>query len=229
MPLQSGAEMGVLIINLKNYPQVLGPGSLALASAAERVSNETGARIIVAPPGPMLALVASSVSIPVFSQSVGTETSERSTGAILPEAVKGAGAGGTILNHSESRIPAKALSKLVPRLHSLSLEVCLCTKTSEELAKFGRLKTSYLAVEPPELIGSGIAVSKAKPGLITKSVAAARKSGYEGKLLCGAGIVTRADVRRAVELGADGVLVSSSVVKAHDWRAKIEELAGSLA
>jgi len=55
-----------------------------------------------------------------------------------------------------------------------------------------------------------------------------RKTGYRGKILCGAGIVSGEDVKKAVELGADGVLVASSIVKAQDWEAKIRELAGSL-
>jgi len=83
-------------------------------------------------------------------------------------------------------------------------------------------------VEPPELIGSGIAVSKAKPELIERTVSAARKAGYGGRILCGAGIVSGEDVAKAVELGADGVLVASSVVKAADWESKVRELANSL-
>ncbi len=91
-----------------------------------------------------------------------------------------------------------------------------------------RIGTEYLAVEPPALIGSGIAVSKARPGLVESSVRVAREAGYKGKILCGAGIVDGADVERAVELGVDGVLVASSVVGARDWTAKIRELSLSL-
>lgn len=220
--------MRTLIVNFKNYQEVLGQGSLALAEAAQSVSQKTGVEIIVAPPGPMLALVASRVRIPVFSQSVGSATGDKTTGAFLPEAVKGARAKGTILNHSEARLPIGELKRLVSRIHSLSLEVCLCAASSAEAVRLGRLKTKYLAVEPPELIGSGVAVSKARPELVSKTVAAARRGGYGGKILCGAGIVNGEDVRKAVDLGAEGVLVSSSVVKAHDWRSKVEELAHSL-
>ena len=63
-----------IILNLKNYPEVLGEGSLRIAEAAQRASSKTGAQIIVAPPGAMVALVASRVTIPVFSQTVGSET-----------------------------------------------------------------------------------------------------------------------------------------------------------
>jgi len=73
-----------------------------------------------------------------------------------------------------------------------------------------------------------VAVSKAKPQVVSGTVESARRAGYQGKILCGAGIVTGEDVKSAVRLGADGVLVSSSVVKAGDWRSRLMELAGSL-
>lgn len=220
--------MNVLIVNFKNYPEVLGKGSLLLARAAERAASATGAEIIVAPPTPMLSLVASKSSVRVFSQSVGPDSGDRSTGAILPEAVKAAGAQGTILNHSESRLPPTTLKALVPRVAGIGLEVCLCARTSREAASLAALKSEYLAVEPPELISSGMAVSMAQPEIVRRTVSAARAAGYRGKILCGAGIISGPDVRRAIELGAEGVLVASGVVKAKDWENKILELSRSL-
>jgi len=217
-----------IILNLKNYPEVLGEGSLRIAEAAQRASSRTGAEIIVAPPGPMVALVASRVAIPVFSQTVGSEKGDKTTGAFLPEAVKAAGAKGTLLNHSESSRPLGELKRLMPRLRGLSLAVCLCAGSPAQAMTLCRLEPDYIAVEPPGLIGSGMAVSKVKPELVSRTVSKVRETGYRGKILCGAGIVSGEDVESAVELGADGVLVSSSVVKANDWPLKIEELAHSL-
>ena len=217
-----------MILNLKNYPEVLGEGSLRIAEAAQRASSKTGTEIIVAPPGPMVALVASRVTIPIFSQTVGGEAGDKTTGAFLPEAVKAAGGKGTLLNHSESSRPLDELRRLVPRLRALSLAVCLCAGTASQAVTLARLEPDYIAVEPPGLIGSGIAVSKAKPELVSRTVSKVKETGYRGEILCGAGIVSGEDVKRAVELGADGVLVSSSVVKARDWQSKIEELAHSL-
>jgi len=217
-----------IILNLKNYPEVLGEGSLRIAEAAQWASSKTGAEVIVAPPGPMVALVVSRVTIPVFSQTVGSETGDQTTGAFLPEAVKAAGAKGTLLNHSESSRPLNELKLMLPRLRGLSLKACVCTGTTSQAVTLSRLEPDYLAVEPPELIGSGVDVSKARPELVSRTVSKVRETGYGGKILCGAGIASGEDVKKAVELGADGVLVSSSVVKARDWPSKIEELAYSL-
>ena len=220
--------MRTLIVNFKNYLEVLGEGSVKLALAVERVSDALGVEGIVAPPAPMLALVASRTRVQVYSQSVGSNSGDKTTGEILPEAVKAAGAAGTLLNHSESRRTPGELRKLVPRLVSMGMGVCLCAQTAEEAAELSTLGPKYIAIEPPELIGSGVAVSKARPELVEETVAVVRKSGYGGKILCGAGIVSGEDVTKAVELGVDGVLVASSVVKAADWESRIRELARSL-
>jgi triosephosphate isomerase len=215
-------------VNFKNYPEILGDGCVRLALAMKRVADTVDVEMIAAPPPPLLALVASKVKVQVYSQTVSSRTGDKTTGALLPEAVRAAGASGTILNHSESRMPASELQELVPRLVRMGMGVCLCAETSQEASRLAALGPKYIAIEPPELIGSGVAVSKAKPELIEKTVAAVRKSEYRGKILCGAGIVSGEDVARAVELGADGVLVASSVVKASDWESKVRELANSL-
>jgi len=217
-----------LIVNLKNYPEILGDGSVRLAQAVQRVSDKVRVEAIVAPPTPMLALVASKSKVQVYSQTVGSKSGDKTTGEILPEAVKAAGASGTILNHSESRRSPSELRTLVPRLAGMGMGVCLCSQTAAEAARLASLEPKYLAIEPPELIGSGIAVSKARPELVERTVTGVRRAGYKGQILCGAGIVSGVDVAKAVELGVDGVLVASSVVKAPDWESKVSELARSL-
>ena len=199
-----------------------------MAVAAERAALRSGVEVIVAPPLPAVGLVASRVKIPVFGQSVDLVSGEKTTGGVVPEALKASGASGCILNHSEARIPIGGLRGLVPRLSGLGMKSCVCVETTEEASKFSLLEPDILAVEPPELIGSGVSVSKNRPELVTRSLSAARRSGFAGKVLCGAGIVSGEDVRRAVELGADGVLVASSVVMARDWKSKILEMVESL-
>ena len=220
--------MRTLIVNFKNYPEILGEGSIRLAQAVQRVSETVGIEAIVAPPAPMLALVASKTGVQVYGQTVGSKSGDKTTGEILPEAIKAAGASGAILNHSESRRPLQELRTLVPRLAAIGMGVCLCSQTAAEAARLAALEPRYLAIEPPELIGSGIAVSKARPELVQRTVRGVRRAGYRGEILCGAGIVSGEDVTKAVELGVDGVLVASSVVKAPDWESKVSELARSL-
>jgi triosephosphate isomerase (TIM) len=218
----------VFVINLKNYEEILGQGALKLAKVAEEVSSDLDIEIIVAPPVPSIASIASSVKIPVFSQKAEDAPEGKSTGAIIPEALKAWGCSGSIVNHSESRVPYEVIARVMVRLKKNGLRSCLCAETPEEVVSLSNLQPDYLAVEPPELIGTGRSVSKAKPEVITAAVRGAEAAGFGGMVLCGAGIVDGHDVMTAVKLGAKGILVASSIVKAADWGKKISELASAL-
>jgi triosephosphate isomerase len=78
------------------------------------------------------------------------------------------------------------------------------------------LNPEMIAIEPPELIGTGIPVSKAKPEVVTDTIELVRKVNQRVTILCGAGITSGEDVAAALRLGTEGVLVASGVVKAKD-------------
>ncbi|MGC8993747.1 MAG: triose-phosphate isomerase, partial [Candidatus Aenigmatarchaeota archaeon] len=90
------------------------------------------------------------------------------------------------------------------------------------------LGADIVAMEPPELIGSGISVSNAKPELITETIKKIKGLGLKTKILVGAGISNKDDCKRSIELGADGVLLSSIVMKSTQPYQKILELAEGL-
>ena len=94
--------------------------------------------------------------------------------------------------------------------------------------KYAKLNPTYIAIEPPELIGTGRAISNERPELITKSLLAVKKARNSTKLLCGAGIVTTNDVKRAIELGSRGILVASGIVKSKNWNRDIEGFAKAI-
>src|SRR2546426_33566 len=123
---------GTFIVNFKNYPEVMGEGSLRLARAAASLGASLGIEMVVSPPTPMLHTVASSVGIPVFAQKAELGEQGKSTGAAIPESIKAAGCAGSILNHSECRFPLDVLSKTVGRMKSLGLKSCACAETANE-------------------------------------------------------------------------------------------------
>ncbi|HKJ60175.1 MAG TPA: triose-phosphate isomerase, partial [Halobacteriales archaeon] len=81
-----------------------------------------------------------------------------------------------------------------------------------------------VAVEPPELIGTGTPVSRADPDVVRDAVDAVAAVAPDVDVLCGAGISTGDDVVAARELGADGVLLASGVAKADDPAAALSDL-----
>ncbi len=215
----------LLVVNFKNYPEALGEGALRIARAAEDVSRRVGVPVAVAPPQTALMYVARSVSIPVLAQHVDDVEASNTTGFVPPESASAAGAAGSIVNHSEHRAPEDVVGRLVGRLRGLGLSSVVCASTPEEAGRLARFSPDYIAVEPPELIGSGRAVSRVAPDVVRRGVEAVRAVSSEVGVLCGAGIVDGEDARAAVELGAEGILVSSAVVRAKDPGLKLEELA----
>jgi triosephosphate isomerase len=218
----------VFIINFKNYGEILGDRAIGLATTAEDVCKGLSIELILSPPVPMLSAVAARVRVPVFSQAVSDLQEGKSTGAIIPEALRAAGCAGSIVNHSEARLAQETVRHLIPRMKTLGLASCVCGEDPKEIASLSALAPEMLAVEPPELIGGGVAVSQARPDLLLEASRSAKEAGFTGRLLCGAGIATGEDVRAASRLGMDGILVASSVVKAKDWASKINELATAL-
>lgn len=85
----------------------------------------------------------------------------------------------------------------------------------------------YSGGAPPELIGTGKAVSKERPEVISRTVElVSRISKGVHVITGGAGIESGSDVSAALSLGGtQGVLVASAIVKARNWRDKITELA----
>jgi triosephosphate isomerase len=214
-----------LIINFKNYPEASAASTVKLAKAAQKVAHKLKVEIILAPPQPSLALVAKSVTLPIFSQHVDGEKDGATTGYYVPEVAKSYGAVGSLVNHSEHRIEMKSIAATVERLRALDMISVVCARTPHEVMEISVFEPDYVAIEPPELIGSGKAVSKENPAIITKSIEA---SGSRTKVICGAGIMDKSDVKAAIKLGSRGILVASGVIKAKSWEDKIAELASGM-
>lgn len=206
----------LILVNLKTYKEGTGKRALDLAKKAEKARDKTDVCIGIAPQYTDLATIAKSVSIPVFAQHIDPIRPGSSTGHVLAEAVKEAGAIGSIINHSEMRLKLADIDAAITRLKELDLIPVACTNNPKVSVSTAALEPDYIAIEPPELIGTGIPVSKAKPEVITETAKLVRQVNPKTTILCGAGITKGDDVSAAIKLGAKGVLVASGVVKAKD-------------
>lgn len=218
----------VIVVNFKTYVEASGENALVLARLCEAVADETGAAIVVVPPTVDLSLVARSVGIPVFSQHVDDVPSGGTTGHITVENVKASGAKGTLLNHSEKRIKIAEIHELIVRARGAGLSTIVCTNNLGVSKACAAMEPDFVAIEPPELIGGDISVTTANPGIVGDTVDAIRHVGRDVGVLCGAGVKNGRDVAKAIELGADGVLLASGVVKAKDRRAVLLDLVSGL-
>lgn len=206
--------------------EIAGDKCLELSEVSEQVDKDTGAGIVIAPPPSSLSQVCAKVKIPAISQHVDASKPGSTTGYVVPELVKSFGATGSLINHSEHRIDnLDSIGNLVRTLNNLQMVSIVCIRTSEEAGSIAAFNPDFIAIEPPELIGSGKAVSKENPAIITDSINAVSTRSDTSKVICGAGIVDRTDVESALKLGAKGILVASGIIKASSWYDKIHELA----
>ena len=207
-------QFPAIIVNFKTYLESTGKKALDLAKQAERASKETGTCIVVAPQFADLSKVAETVEIPVFAQHIDPIKPGSCTGHILSDSIKAAGAVGTLINHSERQLKLSDIDSIITLAHEHSLISCVCANNPFVSASIAALRPDIISVEPPELIGTGISVSKAKPEIVTDTIKFVRKVAPKMTILCGAGISTAEDVAIAFKLGTSGVLVASGIVKA---------------
>ena len=207
-------KVPIVIINFKTYTEATGKKAVELAKKAEKVSHETGVSFGVAPQVADLASVAKAVEIPVFAQHIDPIRPGSYTGHILAECIQEAGAKGTLINHSEMQLRLSDISETINITREKGLFSIVCANNPATSRAAAALKPDLIAIEPPELIGTGIAVSKAKPDVVTGTVQLVREINTEVIILCGAGISGGKDVQAALRLGTQGVLVASGIVKA---------------
>ncbi|MBI2666536.1 triose-phosphate isomerase [Candidatus Woesearchaeota archaeon] len=213
----------LLLINVKTYPEALGKKGILLAKKLEKIKNKKF-QIAIAPALLDIEEVAKNIYLPVFAQHTDPFAEGAHTGSVPLSELKILGVSGTLLNHSERKIPFAVLKETVALCKKFKLTTVVCASTLAEVKKVAQLKPEYLAYEPSELIGGNISVTTAKPEIITKAVQAVKKISPKTKVLCGAGVQNGEDVRKALELGAKGILVANAVVRAKNPEKVVEEM-----
>ncbi len=211
-------------IGLKGY--IYGNQALELAKEADRISEKYDIGIIFDPQYVDIPLIARETrNIFVFSQHMDSVEVGRGLGSVLPEALKNAGAVGTLLNHAERRITLTEISKAIKRADEVGLATLVCADSPEEAAAVAQLKPNMILAEPPDLIGSSSAVGKE---FIEKTMALVKSIDPEIIVFNSAGIKTAEDVRNVIMLGAEATGSTSGILKAKDPYSVMEEMVKAL-
>ncbi len=213
----------LILINFKTYPEAAGKKALPLAKKLEKVKTKNY-EVVIAPSLPTLEEVVVGTSLTVFSQHTDLAGLGAYTGKISARELKKIGVKGTLLNHSERKIPFPILKKIVADCKKQKLITVVCASSLVEAHHAAGLNPDYLAYEPPELIGGNISVTKAKPDIISRAVELVKGTSPKIKVLCGAGVHSREDILKALQLGAKGVLIGHAVPKAKDPQKVLREL-----
>jgi triosephosphate isomerase len=209
-------------INFKNYTSGLGEKQVELLDFLEEISlnspnsHSSLPNLVVLPTE--LSPIWQKYNFPLWSQHCDPVKSSKATGWISAEMVKEAGGVGTMLNHSEHRLPFSIIKSTTEICHEHGLKVLICCENEKEAILYSGLHPEYLAYEPPELIASITQSVTSKSPEIQKIVAFLSHNTIPYNLspitfLIGAGIRTKEDIKIGEKLGAGGILISSSIME----------------
>ncbi len=215
----------LIVINFKCYTEASGKNAVKLAKQCASVAKKsTNVEIILAVQAADLYPIHKNVSVPLFAQHLDTDTPGAHTGHTIASTLHDAGATGTLLNHTEHRIPLDDLPATISIAQHNQLTTLVCAATIKEAIAIARYAPDMIAIEPPELIGGNVPVTSVKPSSLQRSISTLQEHYPHGKILVGAGITNGKDLAQALALGANGVLLSSHIVLAKNPGKKLQEL-----
>jgi len=212
----------MIFVNFKTYPQGSGKKAVKLAKICQEAAEERKITIIPLVQAFDIYRISQEVKIPLWLQHLNWHPQGQYTGWLNLETALEAGAKGTILNHSEHKLPFGTIGRTIKRIKKSNpqFQVLICCRSLGQAERLVKLKPDFLAYEPPELIGGEISVSESNPTAIAHFVEIC--GGMPA--IIGAGIKNKNDVKIGVKLGVKGVLVSSHVVLAEDPKKILEDL-----
>tara|TARA_B100000700_G_C15044822_1_gene857330 strand:+ start:2174 stop:2833 length:660 start_codon:yes stop_codon:yes gene_type:complete len=215
----------LIVVNFKTY-------STAMASSAEVLGRlmaevNTNARMVAVTSAFDLSSVSAISGLEVWSQHLDPVGQGSHTGWLEPQTAIERGAMGTIINHAEHKVSLEHVKELMAMLPN-DFPICACAADVEEARALAELGPTFIAVEPPELIGGDISVTTADPAIVSDTVAAVKEVNPNVRILCGAGVKNGQDVATAISLGAEGVLLASGVTKANDVPGVLQDLVSLL-
>lgn len=203
-----------IVVNYKHYREATGTFAIEMLNTLKNADKRESVLIGHALGAVDLHLSKDYTDLNIFSQHVDDVSFGAFTGKISMESLMEIGIKGSLLNHSENRIKESSIEETVGRSRKMEFDIMLCVESKEEAVKYSKLEPSFIAYEPPELIGGDISVTSAKPDIVSDVVAICEKSNVN--VIVGAGVKNGNDVRKSIELGAVGVLISSGVIKSSD-------------
>jgi triosephosphate isomerase len=217
----------LIVVNFKTYSTAMGHKAVQLAQAMERASQDQVRMVAVVSAFDLHAVKQAAPSLEVWSQHLDPVGQGSFTGWLQPENAIERGSQGTIINHAEHKVEIEHVQNLMQQLPE-GFPICACAADVDEAHRLADLGPTFIAVEPPELIGGDISVTTADPAIVSDTVNAVRNINPDVRVLCGAGVKDGKDVKTAVELGAHGVLLASGVTKASDVDAVLADLVAGL-
>jgi triosephosphate isomerase len=215
----------MLILNFKTYAETTGQNCLKIVENLEKLNNDMpdiGAKFTCALPTLDLILAREKYrNINLMAQHVDPREPGNFTGWTTPAHLASYGIGFSIYNHREHRMWNESINRDIEFIQSQGVKLVVCCEDVEEARKLLPAKPFGIAYEPADLIGSGISVTT-RPQSVQEFLEMVKGNTMA---FIGAGVTTQEDVETCLNLGAEGVLLSTAFVKAENHYEKAKELA----
>jgi len=205
-----------------------GRALLKLAQHADMLSVKYNVSIIFTPQSVDIPLLARETKhILVFAQHMDSLKAGRGIGSVLPEAIKEAGAAGTLLNHAEKKLTMAEIERTIQRADEVGLATLVCADNAEEAVQIAKMGPNVVLAEAPNSIEAGKRVTDDSVEIqrVNHLVSAVNP---EIRVLHGGGISTADDVYKIVKWGAEATGSTSGVILAEDPLKKLEEMIAAM-
>lgn len=199
-------------IGIKNY--LYGDDVLRLAFAADQAAIENDIDVLFICPYTEIRRVSESTKrLIVLAPYMDLLPPGRGLAAVLPEAIKAAGAKGVVVNHCERPMSLSQIKKTIEKAHALDMFVFACADSLAEAKAIACLGPDIINPEPTELIGTGQISST---DYILQSTDLVHQMDPDILVEQAAGITTEEQVFQMICSGAQGVGVSSGIASTKD-------------
>lgn len=216
----------LFVVNFKAY--VYGAEALRFSREAERISRRYDVPVIVVPQVVDIVKIAEESGLLVFAPHIDPIRPGRGTGSVLPEAVKEAGAVGTMLNHAERRLSLSEIGEAIKRADEVGLASMICADRPEDVPAIASFNPNIIGTEPPALIGTARSVGRVNKDFVINSVEIVKKINPKIIVGSGAGVASGSDVAEIVRLGAEMTGATSGILKAEDPVKALDEMVRAL-
>lgn len=205
-----------LILNFKTYPEASGKQAVELARIVDQTDNLPDVEVIICPQAADIYRVREHFPyMPIWAQHTDAIEPGKHTGWTSPENIKMAGANGTILNHSEHQIEIANIERHIQTANQFGLTVGCAVADLEMAQTIIPSNPDMIMFEPPSLVSSGTSLIDVDHATALNFHDELRGS-FTNPILIGAGISDENDVRGALQIGYDGVMLASGFATAAD-------------
>lgn len=213
------------VVNPKSF--LFGKPLIDLGVYANQLAEEYEVDVLFTAPVAELAVIAKECpSLIVTSQHMDSIEPGDSMGRILAESLKHAGVGAVVLNHADHPLPFAAIAHTIQRAKDAGLQTIVCADSIVEGQAMALLGPDIVLAEPTELIGKDQISDR---NYVTTTVGKIKEANPAVLVEQGAGIRSEKDVTELLRLGADGVGVTSGIVKAANPKNMLKKMIQAVA